>query len=772
MNATLSAVTSIPTNRDVFLSSRSIIFARQNTSIHNLSQHLPIVIEGNGASWEGHTDELNRSNLRMVIEGCPLVTLSQSLLLHICSPQFNLEVVGIVQGITPKGNTQEGRWARVQLDVTYESLDDLKWHKLKSILREALSPFSSSHLRGTIIPLDPGECLWKMRPASLLSDLDSNKKSTLTYQQKVAGLPDIEIEPLEIPIVSTPVEFLNPQGRMIRAYYDVRQSPLSSQSPVVIISPGYGETKREYITMAYYFASNGFHVLRYDHTNHVGESDGEHVQTTLSTMRKDLGAVIDYVDRRWPTSPRGIVATSLSGRVAIKTVAHDVKVDFLYLITPIVDMRNTLQAVHQEDLIATYETGKQKGVTNVLGFNVELDDWLSDAVHGQYSNLETTCQDISGIQIPVVIVNAEHDAWVQLEATKSVIDCLAERLKQWMMIPRGLHRILENPKQARVVYRELVRDAQGEWASDQQGAQWHEPTRKAIGLQNKIEREQKKARDLPIELSGFWKDYLENFHYIVNFSDYQQLLDHMHRLLGPMNSGEKILDAGCGNGNFGSFLLKKEQGKHLQNRMTDNIHFEYVGIDFVPTALQHARKTYETSCRTMTSSCQKNDVQDSENGYAFHCADLNKPLPFKDATFDKVVSNLVLGYLDDPAKTIHELMRVLTPGGTLVFTNLKPNSDLSRIFTNFIQETSQTEEIEEAKQLLNNSGKIREAEGEGLFRFLDAEELEELVCMASEGGRPKVFSTFANQAYIVTVTKGLAQENQPRIPVLNVLKAA
>ena len=772
MNSTFSPNDSFSINPDFIQSAVNTDYASQQTSSQDIHQPIPVVIEGSGASWEGYSTDLTRTGLGMIIEGCPLVALSQSIQLHVSSQRVSLQLLGNITAITPKGTAEEGRWARVQLDVKYEGLDDLQWHQLKVFLREASSPFSFSHLEGTLIPLDSGDCLWKMMPATFPENVISNNTLTKVHDKKIFKLQHAKTDSLDVPIVSTPVEIQNSQGQVIRAFYDAPRSPLSSKNPVVIISPGYGESKREYITMAYYFASNGFHVLRYDHTNHVGESDGEHVQTTLSGMRQDLGAVIEYVTARWPESARGIVATSLSGRVALKTVANDVKVDFLYLITPIVDVRHTLQAVHQEDLIASYENKKQKGVTNVLGFNVELDDWLSDAVHGQYSNLETTRQDISRIQIPVVIVSAEHDAWVQFETTKLITEGLGERLQQWVVIPKGLHRILENPKQARAVYRELTRYAQWEVLPFQYDVPVYEPTRKAIGRQNKIEREQKKARELPVELSGFWKDYLDHFHYIVNFSDYQQLLDHMHRLLGPVRNGEKVLDAGCGNGNFGSFLQKKEPTKKLRGNMTEKANFEYVGIDFVPTALQHARKTYQESLMTMRSNTKEKGIPQKEGAYAFHCADLNKPLPFKDGAFDKVVSNLVLGYLDCPAKTIQELMRVLRPGGTLVFTNLKPNSDLSRIFTNFVQETSKTEEIEEAKQLLNNSGKIREAEGEGLFRFPDAQELEELVHMASEGGEPKVFSTFANQAYIVAVTKGSTQEKFSDIPVLNVLKAA
>src|SRR5438309_487557 len=177
----------------------------------------------------------------------------------------------------------------------------------------------------------------------------------------------------EASLISELKEYRNSSSQRIAIYHDRPSKRLSPLTPLVIISPGYGETKREYVALAHYFASNGFHVLRYDHTNHVGESEGEINQSTLSHMKEDLLAVVNYAERSWPGSPIVVVATSLAGRVALKAATTDHRVKLLVLLTPIVDVQATLLAVHQEDHLDKYLHGSRKGIMNVLGFNIDAD---------------------------------------------------------------------------------------------------------------------------------------------------------------------------------------------------------------------------------------------------------------------------------------------------------------------------------------------------------------------------------------------------------------
>jgi ubiquinone/menaquinone biosynthesis C-methylase UbiE len=53
-------------------------------------------------------------------------------------------------------------------------------------------------------------------------------------------------------------------------------------------------------------------------------------------------------------------------------------------------------------------------------------------------------------------------------------------------------------------------------------------------------------------------------------------------------------------------------------------------------------------------------------------------LPFADGSFDTVVSTLVLCSVQDPARTLHEVRRVLRPGGRLIFLEHVADDDPDR----------------------------------------------------------------------------------------------
>ena len=501
----------------------------------------------------------------------------------------------------------------------------------------------------------------------------------------------------------------------------MRHSPPGS--PLVILAPGFGETKRDYISLAYHFASNGFRALRYDHTSHIGDSEGDIIHTTLTTMNEDLRAILGYADRLWPASPVLVVTSGITGRVALKTVLQSFSVKLLVLLGGVVDVQSTLRTVHEEDLVCGHLHGIRRGVSNLLGFTVDADRWLADATRQEYSDLETTLRDAGQVKTPVVFFSSEHDSWVDQDALKKVKTSLREYAIDWYLMPDAVHDIHKRPEHARDVFQQMVRCCRAWFYPLSNTFHLALPSDCELDRQVRLERERARTQHhmAKSETFEFWRDYLDQSQFIVNFSDYWHLLDHIYRLMGNLGENECILDAGCGNGNFGMFLFINESYR-LRNSPTTH-RMRYLGVDFVMSGLSQAQINLSRVAADIHERFPSTERPLPILTSALAQTDLDQVLPFHDNQFNRILCNLVIGYLRDPLFTLRELMRALSPGGRLVMTILKPQADLSLIYRNFLGLGKPPEDIEKAKRVLNTSGKIAQREQEGVFRFFDRQEL-------------------------------------------------
>ncbi len=97
-----------------------------------------------------------------------------------------------------------------------------------------------------------------------------------------------------------------------------------------------------------------------------------------------------------------------------------------------------------------------------------------------------------------------------------------------------------------------------------------------------------------------------------------------------------MLDAGCGDGSFSS---------HLRNCLGT-----IVGIDLSILALRSSRTVSPRLC-----------VVRCHSGY----------LPFRDASFSRVLSKDMLHHIRDPSRGTEELSRVLEPASSLIITRTR-----------------------------------------------------------------------------------------------------
>lgn len=559
-------------------------------------------------------------------------------------------------------------------------------------------------------------------------------------------------------INSDPLSFLNQLGKRISAFYDHLDGS-NSLKGIIIVMPPYGNTKTSVLPLAYYLALNGFGVLRYDHTNHVGESEGEIFFTTVGQMADDLCSVLDFAERHFLISSFGVVASSLSARAALKTVGGDKRVKFFTNLIGIVNIQGSIYAIYLEDGVEEVLNGISLGIRDLVGFQVDADNFVGDAIQRRLHTLETTLEDAKKLSTRTLFFAADKDPWVSVSDVRLVFDQIPVPQKEFHVLSNTRHQLYENLASADFACRRIVACAEKYLVGEEPKCETIlTPQPYAIVRRYRDEQERLKASKGLISVEDerkFWKKYLEKYAYIVNLQDYWNLLDFLDQLLGDWRKGEKILDAGCGIGNFGTFVLVRRLYRVMQDGTITSQKLplaEYLGIDFVEQAVQQSAATHASVQKEFKGKLGLASNGPDIVGYSYLLLDLNQPLPFKQSFFDKICCNLVLSYLSDPLLTLKELFRVLKKGGRIVVTSLKPYADLSQIYRDFIQGHRTPEELEQARLVLSNVGMIKQKEAEGYYRFFSESELQDLLAEA-EAKNVEVFRSLGDQANVAVADK-------------------
>ena len=133
--------------------------------------------------------------------------------------------------------------------------------------------------------------------------------------------------------------------------------------------------------------------------------------------------------------------------------------------------------------------------------------------------------------------------------------------------------------------------------------------------------------------------------------------------------------------------------------------------------------------------------------------------------FTRMVASLFVSYLVNPEYFLRECHAMLGPGGRIVVSSMRPDSDISVMFTDYIRNAqrecheqgseNETEGVKGARDMLNEAAGLFELEEAGYFRFYTCEELQKLLADAgfveitvlSGMGKPA-------QANIATARKG------------------
>ena len=552
-------------------------------------------------------------------------------------------------------------------------------------------------------------------------------------------------------------ECRNTHGQAIAVTADHARHEISQDTPIIIVIPGFGSTQTDYVPLSFYLAANHLRVLRYDHSNHVGQSEGNILQFTLRNMQADLQIVLDFVHTTWPTAPVALLAEDIAARVAIKVMARNTSPDRLFLLNPVFDIETALSTIDRPNVIETYRQGHRRGVANLWGLNVNFDKFVGDAISGEYVDLASSRTDFAQLAIPPVILvsprknrpiehtfGPQYHSFTALGTVPIVVSLPADVSGE--SSAKDERRTAALKTSLKLISTSLL--------GDPSSAQVREPNLREMYQQRQLEHERIRIRYHVSQAtrSALWGAHLAHLPQLENLPAYLALTNELYRRFLPLEPGMTILDIGCGQRNFVRHLLTNQAYKSAHQSRRMSIPLRYIGLDQSHESLRLAEQQIHTCVEelrgTLTTAVPIGQLLST----SWMHTDWDVPFPFTDGSIDRILCHLSLSFTPSPLHCLRQVLRVLHPGGTAVVTCFQPHTDLSMLFRRHLVAADHDEFGSPVQTVLHYLGRLREAIRHGLLHNYERDELTHLLTH-SGAGPIQFFSVLDNQLLLAIVRK-------------------
>ena len=531
---------------------------------------------------------------------------------------------------------------------------------------------------------------------------------------------------------------------------------LAPNTPVVIIAPGYGQTALDAIALSYYLAHHRLRVLRYDHTNHVGLSDGELQQTTLRSMQADLLKVAEFVQHTWPTAPLIVMASDMAARVALKMAVQSRPLDLLLLINPVVDIQAMLLTVHGHDLVTDHRYGLRRGIANLLGLNVNVDRFVGDIVAGHFTDLASTIADLRLLRSPSAILTIPRNPLGPLppaDLPQAFLTALGAHARLATVPTPLLGQDLPLNEPHPPAFQQILEQIAATVSLPTIPAEFRAHTRRMLARQQRIEMERTRLHHNLLQIT---REALRVAHLqlpqLGNLHEHWKLLDDLYRLLSPIDPGSMLVDVGVGHGDFVRATMVNQAYRSRQRGWSPERPVQVIGLEHSQDSLTQARESVRALQRELDSDFGGTLTIHPPLTTEWVHADWTQGLPFKDHSLHRIVCNLSLSFVPSPLVTIRELYRMLHPQGRLVLTVFHPDTDLSVLYRRHLQKANQDEFSPQAQIVLHYLGRLREAIRHGLLHTFDRSSLASLL---QQAGIPtsRILPTLDGHALFAVIEK-------------------
>lgn len=554
-------------------------------------------------------------------------------------------------------------------------------------------------------------------------------------------------------VVTDLVSCINPYDRRIALYHDYDPRGQFSLSPLVIIAPGFAHPKEHYAELAYYLACQGMHVLRYDYTNHVGESDAVSSHTTLNDMFLDFVTLLDLAAEFWPSCPLFVIGHGLGGRVAARGLKDHSQLAGLLLLHVPLDLYDELHRLQHTDIdpMQTHKPDIETGT--IFGLNVMPDPFVRDAIVSRFVGAQDFLDDLGQLRAPVGMFAPLEDAATHRDIIERIRTTLGATCRFVTFLAEPIMGALTQPLRQENWFDRIARFCLAESTRT--------PPADALMPMSVPDLSHEKGLELTrlrclhhrpsAARARNWNDYAIHSRTLLNLPDYWKLLERSCQLLGPLDSTHRLLCVGDGSGHVGTFLFTHHAYRQRTLGPDGPDIPAYAGLDFHRDGLIQSRQILLSIQARLSREASRPWLTGRSIQPSFFLGDLDGPLPLADNSYDAVFCHIVLGHFADPLSALRECVRILVPGGRLVVLGLQPAADLSTWYRHQLSR--------QASGTGPSSGGLLRAFGEfqrnylegSLRRFTDRQ--MELLLGASGGRQPMVESALSDQVHIATARK-------------------
>lgn len=247
----------------------------------------------------------------------------------------------------------------------------------------------------------------------------------------------------------------------------------------IVVGAGFARRMHHFAAVALYGAYNGFYVCRYDPVNHVGLSDGDMWDFTLTESRDSLRAVIDWTFEKTGQKP-AVVATSLTARMAYQIAAETDRVMRVITAVGVVNVRATLAKVFGQD----YSTHPVV-VAEFEGKKISGGRFLDDAHAQDWWSLASTTAFLQRVRQPVTTFVGTEDDWVDPADVNAAFSDQPGGPRRILSLERAPHDLSRDPAVARTFFFLMLEELLGACQIDGKPV---DPPFEALMEQSLIER--------------------------------------------------------------------------------------------------------------------------------------------------------------------------------------------------------------------------------------------------------------------------------------------